>query len=139
MITRFSAPHLSLLAVAACTETSGADQISSIPEDVQVRAHATCQAQQGLTTCATLQIVELGNGKVIASTLIGNGVSLAQARAINQCAQAKLLGGRTTAAAPVQSRPVVAAQPVQKTHDGQVGCVQGRGVLQGGLKLCPGH
>ena len=147
MITRFSASLsvsiLSLVAVAACTETPGADQISAIPEQVQVQAHANCQAEQGLVNGAAVQILELGNGKIIASTLNGNGVTLAQARAVNQCAQRKLLNGQTTAIAPVQSRPVVVAEkPVvahQNTYDGLAGCVQGGGVIQGGVRMCPGY
>lgn len=147
MTLRFSsgltASLFTLVAVAACTETPGADRIMAMPEQVQIQAHAACHAEQGLVNGATVEILELNNGQVIASTLNGNGVSLAQARAVNQCARAKLLGGQSNTVASVQSRPVGEQAPIaaqQPTHPvGLVGCVQGGGVIQGGVRLCPGY
>lgn len=143
MITRISAGlSLSLLALAACTDAPSADRIMTIPEAVQVQAHGFCQAQQGLAGGAPVEILELSNGGVIATTINGNGVTIAQARAVNQCARARMLSGNTTAVAPVQARPAVAAAPVaaqQQTHAGVPGCVPGAGVIQGGLRMCPGY
>ncbi len=112
----------------------------SIPESVQVQAHATCQAEQGIQGVASVEVLELGDGRVVASTLDGGGVSLNQARSINQCAQAKLLGRKTTVA-PQSIQPVVAAPVRQQAplNDGLSGCVKGGGVLQGGLRICPGY
>ena len=131
-----SAVLLTSVVLSACSETPGADQISAISEQTQINAHAACKAEQGSRSGAAIEILELGNGRVVASTLNGNGVTLAQARAVNQCAQAKLLGARSTAVVPVQSRPI-ADQGSKRI--GQAGCLQGGGVLQGGLRLCPGY
>ena len=137
MISRFFAVlSLSSFAVAACTETPNTDRIVAIPEQVQVQAHAACQAEQGLVNGAAIEILELSNETVLATTLNGNGVTSSQARAVNQCARAKLLNGQAGAVASVQSRPDVAPQ---KTNTGQLGCVKGMGVLQGGLRVCPGY
>lgn len=135
-----SAVLLSSIALTACTATPGADQILAMSEQTQVQAHAACQAEQGLRGGAAIEILELGNGRVAATTLNGNGVSLAQARAVNQCARAKLLGGQTTAVAPVQTQSVVAVPQQHQSHRvAQPGCIVGGGVLQGGLRMCPGY
>lgn len=141
MITRFSlglsaSVFVSLL-VTACTETPGSDRIMAIPEQTQIQAHAACQGEQGLTNGAAVEVLELGNGRVVASTLNGNGVTLAQARAVNQCARAKLLGGQTGEPVAVRTRPVFSESAV--ADDGISGCKRGHGVFQGGSSICPGY
>ncbi|WGI21314.1 hypothetical protein [Amylibacter sp. IMCC11727] len=129
-----SAPVFISLLVTACTETPSADKIALIPEQTQIQAHAACQAEQGLVHGAAVEVLEMSNGRVIASTLNGDDVTVAQARAVNQCARAKLLGGQTGAV----STPVAVVQKAPE-KEGLYGCKKGHGVFQGGSTICPGY
>lgn len=149
-----------LAALAACAPTPGADYIISQPEAVQIAAHEACFQQQGIAAPFVPNVLRLNDGRVVVSAVNGNGVSLAQARAVNQCAQNRLLGGGVVA--PVGAGTYVAPAPVPalapSTGSGVyvvptvtgtgtyvapirrgVGCVEGRGALQAGTEICVGY
>ena len=149
--------------------SSGADQIIALPEAVQRQAHLACQAEQGVALPEALNVLRLRSGGTVVSTINGPGLSLAAARAVNQCARARLLSGQGTfgaapampygamaqpaAAGPVASYPASAqpyappleeltfepVAPMAQAHRPAGGCVAGRGVMQGGTAICVGH
>lgn len=147
-----------LVALAACAPTLGADYIISQPEAVQIAAHEACFQQQGIAAPFVPNVLRLNDGRVVVSAVNGNGVSLAQARAVNQCAQNRLLGGGIVA--PVGAGTYVAPAPAPAATTGSgayvppsqtgtgtyvaptrrgVGCVEGRGALQAGTEICVGY
>ncbi len=135
--------------LSACSGTYGADQILAMPEDVQRQAIMSCQADQGLNIPEAVNVLRLNNGSVAVSVVNGPGLPLAQARAINQCAQAKLLSGQSYTPAPAATQPatqrpapVATFEPVYQTsvaNDAPAGCVRGQGTMQGGSLVCPGY
>ena len=137
--------------LGACSGTPGAEQIISQPESVQRQALMACQAEQGVNIPEALNVLRLSDGRVIVSAVNGPGLSLSQARAINQCGQARLLGTQIPAqqgyvevpvAQPAQSYPSQTAASRAVPHQpagAPFGCVESGGVLQGGSAICPGN
>jgi hypothetical protein len=126
--------------LAACSETPGADKILALPEAVQRQAHLVCQAEQGVNIPEAINVLRLNDGRVVVSVVNGPGLSLSQARAINQCARTKLLSEPASSSSTLE--PTLAIQPVREPNtafEAVAGCVQGGGVLQGGTAICPGY
>lgn len=132
--------------LAACSGTPGADQILAMPESQQRQAIMACQAEQGFNIPEAVNVLRLNNGSVAVSVINGPDLSLAQARSINQCAQAKLLSGQVTVTA--DATYVKVADPLPVTQDvsqsdtqptRQAGCIRGNGTMQAGTLICPGY
>ena len=62
-----------------------------MPEAVQRQAIMACQAERGINIPEAVNVLRISQTSVAVSVVNGPGLSLTQARAINQCAQAKLL------------------------------------------------
>jgi hypothetical protein len=139
-----SAAMITTTVLTACGGTPGANQILAMPEGVQRQAIMACQAEQGINLPQAVQALRLDNGQVSVYAANGPGLSLGQARAINQCAQAKLLSGQTQSTTPT---PIYEDQTYtkygtasQKTDTGApAGCVRGQGTMQAGTLICPGY
>lgn len=129
------------LVVVGCSDTPNADQIISQTEERQLQAHFDCQYELGLDAPEAIQSLPLKDGRVVVSTVNAAGLSLAQARAVNQCAQAKLSNPATVYHTAVDVIPSPASLAAQQTAAAQKrdlpGCRKGAGVLQGGVSICP--
>ncbi|MEM9437014.1 MAG: hypothetical protein AAGA15_08235 [Pseudomonadota bacterium] len=77
------------LALSACS-TPGADTLLALPEAVQLQALQACQNEQGAVPPEAIQVLRLDNGGASVFVANGPGVTLGQARALNQCSTAKL-------------------------------------------------
>lgn len=87
-IFRSSAALVLATSLTACT-TPGADMIVALPQATQKAAFERCSAH--LNVPAQLQKIEMSGGRVSVFAVNGNGVSLAQARSLNQCSRATLI------------------------------------------------
>jgi len=148
LISVTSAMLVAAALLSACSGTPGADQILALPEAVQRQAHLTCQAEQGINIPEAISVLRLNDGRVIVSVINGPGLSLAQARTINQCASGKLLSGQTPFGSATEPTLVRSAdvtptnQHVRQSTvaiDTPAGCVRGLGKLQRGTLICPGY
>lgn len=81
---------LFLASLGACSGSSSSG-ITNLPEATQRAAYQQCSAQ--LNIPAQLQVLALRSGGVSVFAVNGNGVSLSQARSLNQCARNTLLAG----------------------------------------------
>ena len=133
------------LVLAGCSSSEGADYILSLPQDVQQQAYEDCIGTMSLSASRVqIQRLDFDDGRVSLFAINGNGVSLAQARSLNQCARARLLSGQTqVAAAAPTSTPATyqAAQPTTIITGGtatSAGCRPGYGVMQRGI-YCVGY
>jgi hypothetical protein len=128
---------LPMLALAACVTTQEADIIIVHPEPVQIAAHEACFAEQSIAARFTPQVRHVDDGHVIVTTPHGNGVTVAQAEAVNQCARARLLSGSVAPAGagvyvvPTPTYPAPAAPTA--------GCRDGFSALQAGTRICVGY
>jgi len=146
-------------AVAACGSTPGADYIMSLPPEVQTAALQSCHADLGIAGPFQLYTNTLDSGAVIVAARNGNGVTIADARSVNQCAQARLLSERSAGPTDefvivdsagdasssgagtmtVQPATVVEPQaaPVAALSESlPAGCPVGASVIYGGSRYC---
>ncbi len=145
-----SATLMSVAFLSACTSSPGTDIILALPESVQRQAHMACQAEQGINIPEAINVLRLNDGRVLVSVVNGPGLSLSQARGINQCASAKLLNEHASTlpaqepapTTPTPQQPAPAIQTAPETYIGLTsvpGCRPGGGILQGGTSTCPGY
>ena len=112
----------------------------------------SCQAEQGVNIPEAVHVLRLNDGRVVVSAANGPGLSISQARTINQCKRAKLLSESVSISSRIEPTPVAQlySEPVatfkpHTTFNIETGvsirfaCVRGGGVLQGGTAICPGY
>ncbi|MEQ6202881.1 hypothetical protein ABMC88_07480 [Sulfitobacter sp. HNIBRBA2951] len=137
-----SAAMITTTVLTACGGTPGAHQILAVPESVQRQAIMACQAEQGINLPQAVQALRLDNGQVSVFAANGPGLSLGQARAINQCAQAKLLSRQSTTPEPIyedQTYTKYGTATKEAASGVSAGCVRGQGPMQAGSLICPGY
>jgi hypothetical protein len=90
MSLRMSTGLALLVSVTACggSPSPEAELKASLPAATQVAAFEACSSQ--LSVPAHLQQLELDNDRVNVFAVNSNGVTLAQARSLNQCARARI-------------------------------------------------
>ncbi|MCK0169079.1 hypothetical protein MWU52_16105 [Jannaschia sp. S6380] len=135
-------PVLAVAFLSGCGSSPEADLIFSLPEDVQRQAQLACHAEQGINVPEAISVLRMRSDRVSVSTLNGPDVSLAQARAINRCALARLTSGQPIDAGQTFDAPPPATPAVGDAARVAVtagGCVPGNGPMQRGTLICPGH
>ncbi|MEO8530822.1 MAG: hypothetical protein ABI459_06345 [Deltaproteobacteria bacterium] len=85
---RSSAAVAMTFGLIACS-TAGSDAMLAATEQAQRAAYDQCSAQLGVA--AYLQKLDLRNGQVSLFAVNENGVTIAQARSLNDCAKGRLL------------------------------------------------
>lgn len=88
VLFRSSTALILAMSVVACA-TPGADIILAQPEATQRAAFEQCSARLGVP--AQLQKLNMRDGRVNVFAVEGNGVTLAQARSLNQCSREVIL------------------------------------------------
>ncbi len=130
------------VSLVACSDATVVDQVVVQTEERQLQANFDCQYELGLDAPEAIQSVPLKDGRVVVSTVNAAGLSRAQARAVNQCAQAKLLNPATVYHTAVDVIPSPQSLQVQQSVVRKLdlpGCRKGAGVMQGGVGICPGY
>ena len=93
------AAFLSLVAIAGCTATPESARIFAASEAEQVAALQACQEQLGIYQQLEYQRADMGDGRLNIFIVNGNGLTLAQAREINACKDARIMSGEMSPAA----------------------------------------
>lgn len=137
---------LALALGAGCTETERADVIIAMPVEVQLAAHRACHEQLRIAAPFQPNVLRLRGGGAVVSAVNASGMTLAEARAVNQCARARLLSGTGQQAVVVNPDPrLVAVDPspgLARVGTGATilriapGCPPGASVLYGGTRYC---
>ncbi|QXT40456.1 hypothetical protein [Gymnodinialimonas ceratoperidinii] len=128
---------LPMLALVGCVTTQETDVIIVHPESVQIAAHEACFAEQRIAARFTPHVRRVDDSHVIVTTVHGNGVTVVQAEAVNQCARARLVSGSVAPAGAgvyVVPAPTYHA-PVAPT----AGCREGFSAMQAGTRICVGY
>lgn len=143
---RFLTSAVCLFGLVGCASTPGADYILSLSADTQFEALRACHQKLGILAPLTAQRLDLDDGRVSIYAADGGGMSLNDARAINNCAQQRLLANRpANSAQPVtvpQSnkaidyRAELEAQTVPRQQLRPAYCPTAAPVLYGGTQIC---
>lgn len=143
---RFLTSAVCLFGLVGCASTPGADYILSLSADTQFEALRACHQELGIQAPLNAQRLDLDDGRVSIFAADGGGLSLHDARAINGCAQQRLLSNQSThpgqpAVAPqtntaIDYRAELEQQTVPRQKYRSAHCPVAAPVLYGGTQIC---
>ncbi|PYG26981.1 hypothetical protein [Pelagimonas varians] len=143
---RLLASAACIFGLVGCASTPGADYILSLSADTQFEALRACHQELGIQAPLNAQRLDLNDGRVSIFAADGGGLTLSDARAINRCAQQRLLANQSSnsghaSVAPqpntaIDYRAELETQAVPRQQYRSAYCPAAAPVLYGGTQIC---